>query len=138
MSNGIYAHIKLRRASAAEWIKENPILHSGEPGVELDTFKFKIGNGVLSWNELPYMSAENVGVSSNNAILVVDELPIIGNELVLYKEKSTQKLFYWDSINETFISLTHENIADNNTDNIVVTNILPDSGQENLLYKLPD
>ena len=47
MSQGIYAHIRLRRAKANEWSKANPILQAGEPGVELDTFKFKIGNNSL-------------------------------------------------------------------------------------------
>lgn len=45
---------KLRRDTAAEWISENPRLAAGEPGVELDTGKFKIGDGVRSWTDLPY------------------------------------------------------------------------------------
>lgn len=45
---------KLRRDTAAEWASENPRLAAGEPGVELDTGKFKIGDGVRSWADLPY------------------------------------------------------------------------------------
>lgn len=47
---------KLRRGSAAEWTEKNPVLLPGEPGVELDTGKFKIGNGVIAWSGLPYFS----------------------------------------------------------------------------------
>jgi len=32
----------------------NPVLAEGEMGVEIDTEKFKVGNGILSWNSLPY------------------------------------------------------------------------------------
>jgi len=45
---------KLRRGLASEWTSDNPILRAGEPGIELDTSKMKIGDGVMSWNELPY------------------------------------------------------------------------------------
>ena len=44
MSNGLNANIKLRRALAADWLGVNPVLLAGEPGMELDTFKLKIGN----------------------------------------------------------------------------------------------
>jgi hypothetical protein len=46
--------IQLRRDTAASWTSVNPILASGEVGVESDTNKFKIGNGTLAWNSLPY------------------------------------------------------------------------------------
>jgi len=49
--------IKLRRDTADNWFKINPKLALGEPGVETDTRKFKIGTGVDFWNDLPYMSA---------------------------------------------------------------------------------
>lgn len=49
-----------RRDSAANWQSVNPVLAAGEIGVELgatpsDT-KFKIGDGVTPWNDLPYFS----------------------------------------------------------------------------------
>lgn len=46
--------IQLRRGSAANWSSTNPILAQGELGYELDTGKFKIGNGVNAWNTLGY------------------------------------------------------------------------------------
>jgi hypothetical protein len=49
--------IKLRRDTADNWFRVNPKLALGEPGIETDTRKFKIGTGVDFWNDLPYMSA---------------------------------------------------------------------------------
>lgn len=51
------ARIQLRRGSAAFWDSENPILRSGEPGVEThpdQPAKLKIGDGATPWRELPY------------------------------------------------------------------------------------
>lgn len=36
------------------WESQNPILQRGEIGIEQDTEKFKIGNGIDRWNSLPY------------------------------------------------------------------------------------
>ena len=46
--------IQLRRGSAAAWTAANPILAQGEMGVELDTGKFKIGDGSHHWADLIY------------------------------------------------------------------------------------
>jgi hypothetical protein len=43
-----------RRGSAVEWLAANPILKDGEPGIETNTRKFKIGDGQTFWNDLPY------------------------------------------------------------------------------------
>lgn len=45
---------KLRRGSTAEWVSEDPILHSGEPGLDLDALLFKVGDGITRWVDLPY------------------------------------------------------------------------------------
>jgi hypothetical protein len=43
--------ILLRRDTASNWVLNNPILLSGEIGIESDTNKFKIGNG-SRWNSI--------------------------------------------------------------------------------------
>lgn len=45
---------KFRRGVAAEWTTDNTILFAGELGLESDTGKFKIGDGVRAWNDLTY------------------------------------------------------------------------------------
>ena len=50
------SRIQLRRGKAAFWTDENPVLHPGEPGYEMDTEKLKIGDGVTHWTELDYLT----------------------------------------------------------------------------------
>ena len=46
--------IQLRRGGAQEWANANPTLAQGELGIELDTGRIKIGDGVTAWNSLRY------------------------------------------------------------------------------------
>jgi len=55
--------IKIRRDTAANWTANNPILATGEPGLETDTKKIKYGDGSTAWNSLAYPTA---GVTSYN------------------------------------------------------------------------
>ena len=49
-----------RRGTAAQWISTNggdgPVLNAGEIGFEIDNNRFKIGDGVNHWVDLPYFS----------------------------------------------------------------------------------
>jgi hypothetical protein len=51
MSYGIF---QFRRGIATSWTSANTVLLDGELGLESDTLKFKIGNGVTAWNALGY------------------------------------------------------------------------------------
>lgn len=53
----------LRRDTSADWADANPILAQGEPGVETDTRRFKVGDGVSVWTALPY-AADAVGAAA--------------------------------------------------------------------------
>ena len=46
--------IQLRRDGAQQWANVNPILAQGEIGIEIDTSRIKIGDGVTPWNSLKY------------------------------------------------------------------------------------
>ena len=46
--------LQLRRDGAQQWANINPILAQGELGIELDTSRIKIGDGVTPWNSLKY------------------------------------------------------------------------------------
>ncbi len=55
MSNVIvYDRIQLRQGTAADLASVNEVLLVGEPCVETDTGKYKIGDGSTAWNSLPY------------------------------------------------------------------------------------
>ena len=42
--------------TSANWASENPVLLNGELGIESDTKKAKLGDGVNAWNDLEYWS----------------------------------------------------------------------------------
>lgn len=46
--------IQFRRGTSAQWTSTNPTLAQGELGIELDTNKFKIGDGATAWNSMMY------------------------------------------------------------------------------------
>ena len=52
-----------RRGTAAQWISTNsgngPVLNAGEIGFEVDTNKFKIGDGVNHWVDLDYFTTDS-------------------------------------------------------------------------------
>jgi hypothetical protein len=48
--------IQLRRGLAIEWETINPILAQAELAAEIDTGRFKLGDGIRNWNDLPYSS----------------------------------------------------------------------------------
>ena len=47
-------NIQFRRGTASEWTAANPTLAVAEFGVETDTDKFKLGDGVTAWTSLAY------------------------------------------------------------------------------------
>jgi len=49
---------RFQRGSANRWTEVNPILGAGEPGVEIDTGLFKIGDGYTAWVDLDYYLTE--------------------------------------------------------------------------------
>ena len=62
--------IQLRRDTAANWVSNNPILLSGELGIETDTLKFKIGNG-SRWNattSYAFKAGEANGLATLNSL----------------------------------------------------------------------
>lgn len=46
--------IQWRRGTAAAWTAANPVLAAGEPGLETDTKKRKVGDGTTAWSSLAY------------------------------------------------------------------------------------
>ena len=53
--------IQQRRDTSNRWSEVNPILSEGEMGLETDTRKAKMGNGIDNWNNLPYIQVSNEG-----------------------------------------------------------------------------
>lgn len=58
-SNTLTARIQLKNDTAANWTSNNPVLLKGELGLEIDTLKFKFGDGVSTWSNLSYASQQS-------------------------------------------------------------------------------
>lgn len=65
--------IKLRRDTRLNWSQTNPVLEAGEIGIELDYNKFKIGTGLMNWNDLPYACPEAADIPTKLSELENDE-----------------------------------------------------------------
>lgn len=66
--------IQFRRDLAINWTLNNPILLNGEIGIETDTLKFKIGNG-LHWNDITSYAlkpGEANGIATLNSVGKID------------------------------------------------------------------
>jgi len=49
-----FIQLQFRRDTSSNWTTNNPILASGEMGIETNTALFKLGDGTTRWNLLPY------------------------------------------------------------------------------------
>lgn len=57
MTTASITKIQVRRGTAAQW-GSTTLLSAGEIGFETDTGRFKIGNGVAAWAQLPYATEQ--------------------------------------------------------------------------------
>src|SRR5215471_2162916 len=82
--------IQLRRGTAAAWTTANPILAQGEPGVETDTLKWKVGDGSTHWISLPYANIPSAPTYGTT----LPASPADGQEAVLV-DSVTNPTYQW-------------------------------------------
>lgn len=80
----------IRNDLAATWTSANPVLLKGEMGIEIDTKKFKFGDGSTPWNTLPYSSSQ-LAVTNENAPTATDYSYELGT---LWIKSSTPQRMY--------------------------------------------
>ena len=56
------AKIVLRNDTSINWKTINPILMKGEIGVEMDSRKMKVGDGMSAWNDLDYLAGDEISI----------------------------------------------------------------------------
>lgn len=118
--------LQLRRGTAASWTASNPILADGEPGVETDTNKFKLGNGSVTWNLLPYAAATATELS--NGLATKADTTSLPTAMSLTDGNAGTS-----TVSQTISAATLKaSIVTNGGGDITVTNI------QALLAKLPD
>src|SRR6056297_2912718 len=89
-----FIRIQFRRGTSTEWETNNPVLAEGEMGLELDTFKFKIGNGVDPWNDLDYGGLTGPGLVILGELDNTGQLPLSANPGEAYNIGGD--LYVWD------------------------------------------
>lgn len=83
--------IQLRRDTAATWTTKNPVLASGEPGVETDTGFFKVGNGTSTWTALPYTVGSAAGATLLDHLADVSgSIPATGEVALMWNRTTSQ------------------------------------------------
>jgi hypothetical protein len=74
--------IQLRNDSTLAWEAENPVLAQAEIGVDTTLGKFKIGDGISTWDELDYYANEDLTLPTS----IKDT---IGNDLIVFEKGGT-------------------------------------------------
>ena len=103
---------QLRRGLESAWIKNNPILASGEPGFAIDKNAIKIGDGVTPWNELEYIEGGNNGV--NGGVFSAEthhDFPSVGSADVIYKAEIERKIYQWNKASLKYETLSEIEIT---------------------------
>jgi len=110
--------IQMRRDTAANWIKYNPILASGEIGLETDTSKIKVGNGNDVYTDLPYK------------IVTTEQINLISQQQLTGESITGGAIKYG-----IWYAVSSGNVARNRT----VTDFieLPTTHNHELLFKIP-
>ena len=123
--------IQLRRGGAQEWANSNPTLAQGELGIELDTGRFKIGDGVTAWNSLRY--ERPVESTSNTANTLVQRdadgnfaagtitSTLIGNASTASRLASTRQFQLADDVSATGVFDGSANLTLNTSLSLVST-----------------
>lgn len=71
--------IQLRRDTASNWSSVNPVLASGEIGVESDTGRLKVGDGNAAWTSLKYVQdASKISGTTLNSSVKSSSLTSVG------------------------------------------------------------
>ena len=70
--------IIIRNDTAAAWTLADPVLARGELGLERDTMRIKIGDGVSAWSALPYRGVDGApGDSVHEVDVDLGAVPVL-------------------------------------------------------------
>ncbi len=107
---------QLRGDTAENWADKNPKLLKNEPGYDMTNNRLKLGNGIDSWNDLPYLKTD----SSSKMVKII-------------YEDGVEATLNWPSAGEV---IPNDNQGDNTQDN--PTNDTQDDNQGNEQVVTPD
>jgi hypothetical protein len=70
------SRVAFRRGKAADWAQINPVLFPGEPGLEIDTDRLKLGDGQTRWLDLPYTVLNSNKFVPNTKVIISSAAPV--------------------------------------------------------------
>lgn len=111
MATVINTKFQLKRGTAARWAELNPILSEGEPGFVYDSNCLKIGDGIHSWNDLPYIDGKREVENFDWQ----DEFPKVGDSHILYRAIKEMSLYQYNPTTATYEKLSDGRGIDNIT-----------------------
>ncbi len=80
--------VTMKQDPAADWTSRNPVLGQFEIGIESDTGKAKIGDGVTAWTGLSYFNPSGAGDLASGAITGKDAVSAATGDYVLLSDVS--------------------------------------------------
>ena len=84
-----FIQFQIRHDFAANWTSVNPVLALGEMGIEVDTNKFKFGDGSTPWNGLPYVGGTDINVTTGTAVGAYQAVSLHGDGLAYPADAGT-------------------------------------------------
>ena len=85
----MHSLIMIRNDTKENWASVNPTLLKGEIGIEMDTKKFKVGNGSTAWNSLGYFGSSVVYGTLSNGVFSDHD----ADTDALYVDTTTKKIY---------------------------------------------
>lgn len=121
--------IQLRGGTAAAWTSANTILANKEVGIETDTKKLKIGDGITAWTSLSYLvthiTAVAVDINGDLILTLSDGNTINAGTLPVLGVVSNYITVGKTGAEYTSIKAAVDDIADNAADNTYVIKVYP-------------
>lgn len=102
-TNRIVTRIVSRNDTAERWLQFNPVLLKGEIGIEIDTNRIKIGDGVTAWASLDYASG---GFNPENGALLETITQEMVNQWNAAQPNSIEKIF----VNNAEVSIIDKSV----------------------------
>lgn len=85
--------IRVRRGTTQQWENSTRVLLTGELGLDTTLNKLKAGNGVDTWNNLPYLFVSPSEITELVQDAIGDALPLVGDQNVLVTYDDENNIF---------------------------------------------
>lgn len=92
MATTLKTKLIIRNDVAANWTTHNPKLSKGEVGLETDTLKMKVGDGVTQWNALPYYNDQTNTYQDN----ITTNGKHVGDVAVVTGDNNIKTAYVWN------------------------------------------